>query len=90
MSTPEEEPWRPRSAPGIVLRHDRIRGTDLLLLPERVVVLKGSAGRIIRLCDGSRSVDTIVRELSDLFPSAPVQDDVLTFLRRLRQEGWIR
>jgi len=36
--------WRPALSRGVVLRHDRVRGTDLLLLPERVVVLRGSAG----------------------------------------------
>ncbi|CAM5427414.1 pyrroloquinoline quinone biosynthesis peptide chaperone PqqD [Streptomyces chartreusis] len=82
--------WRPVLARSVVLRHDRVRGTDLLLLPERVVVLHGSAGGVLRLCDGSRAVDDIVTELGARFPGAPVADEVPEFLRTLHKEGWLR
>ncbi|MCZ4603857.1 pyrroloquinoline quinone biosynthesis peptide chaperone PqqD [Streptomyces sp. Lzd4kr] len=82
--------WRPALARSVVLRHDRVRGTDLLLLPERVVVLHGSAGGVLRLCDGSRTVDDIVAELGARFPGARVADEVPEFLRTLRKEGWLR
>jgi len=35
----------------VVLRRDRVRGGDLLLMPERVVELNGTAAAILRLCD---------------------------------------
>ncbi|MCX4879189.1 pyrroloquinoline quinone biosynthesis peptide chaperone PqqD [Streptomyces sp. NBC_00847] len=82
--------WRPVPAPGIVLRHDHARDTDLLLLPERVVVLKGGAGAVVALCDGTRSVRDIVDELGERFPGSSVSRDVPPFLGRLREEGWLR
>ena len=82
--------WRPRLAPAIVLRHDRARDTDLLLLPERVVVLRGAAGAVVGLCDGTRSVRDIVGELACRFPDSPVADDVPPFLAGMRKEGWLR
>jgi pyrroloquinoline quinone biosynthesis protein D len=82
--------WRPVLAPAIVLRHDRARDTDLLLLPERVVVLRGGAGTVVGLCDGNRSMRDIVDELAERFPGAPVAIDVPAFLERLREEGWLR
>lgn len=82
--------WRPALSPVIVLRHDDVRGTDLLVLPERVVVLTGKAGTVVGLCDGTRSVHGIVHELAERFPGAPVATDVPDFLDRLRQEGWLR
>ncbi|MFF4253611.1 pyrroloquinoline quinone biosynthesis peptide chaperone PqqD [Streptomyces sp. NPDC001663] len=82
--------WRPALAPAIVLRHDRARDADLLLLPERVVVLKGGAGTIVGLCDGTRSVRDIVDELAERFPGSSVTTDVPAFLERLRMEGWLR
>ncbi|WP_405672846.1 pyrroloquinoline quinone biosynthesis peptide chaperone PqqD [Streptomyces sp. NBC_01530] len=82
--------WRPVPAPGIVLRHDHARDTDLLLLPERVVVLKGGAGAVVALCDGTRSVRDIVDELAERFPGSSVSRDVPPFLGRLREEGWLR
>ncbi|MFG1671272.1 pyrroloquinoline quinone biosynthesis peptide chaperone PqqD [Streptomyces sp. Y7] len=82
--------WRPVLARSVVLRYDRVRGTYLLLLPERVVVLHGNAGGVLRLCDGSRAVADVVAELVARFPGAPVAEEVPEFLRTLRKEGWLR
>ncbi len=82
--------WRPALPNSAVLRHDRVRGADLLLLPERVVVLRGSAGRVLRLCDGSRAVPEIVDALASSFPGAPVATQVPEFLAKLREGGWLR
>ncbi|MEK8169177.1 pyrroloquinoline quinone biosynthesis peptide chaperone PqqD [Streptomyces sp. M19] len=73
-----------------VLRHDRVRDVELLVLPERVVVLRGSAAAVLRLCDGSRDVPGIVGELTARFPGAPVATEVPAFLDRVRREGWVR
>ncbi|WP_267242315.1 pyrroloquinoline quinone biosynthesis peptide chaperone PqqD [Streptomyces sp. PR69] len=82
--------WRPAPAPAVVRRHDPARDADLLLLPERVGILRGRAGTVISLCDGVRSVCGIVDELAARFPGAPVAADVPPFLERLRKEGWLR
>ncbi|MFI0717394.1 pyrroloquinoline quinone biosynthesis peptide chaperone PqqD [Streptomyces inhibens] len=82
--------WRPVLARAVHLRHDRVRDADLLLLPERVVVLEGNAGAVLRLCDGKREVPDIVAELARLYPGAPVAEDVPEFLGRIREEGWLR
>lgn len=90
MTTPSGTDWRPALAPAIVRRHDPVRDADLLLLPERVGVLTGSAEAVVGLCDGNRSVHDIVGELAERFPGAPVAADVPPFLERLRKEGWLR
>lgn len=81
--------WKPTRTRQVTLRHDSVRGTDLLLLPERVVVLHGAAGEILRLCDGTRDVGEIIAELADRFPDAPVRDEVPAFLHRVRTQGWL-
>ncbi|MFE7129780.1 pyrroloquinoline quinone biosynthesis peptide chaperone PqqD [Streptomyces sp. NPDC057638] len=81
--------WRPALARAVVFRRDRVRGLDLLVLPERVVVLRGDAGSILRLVDGERDVRAIVDELSGSHPGAPVADEVPAFLGKLREEGWL-
>ncbi len=73
----------------MVLRRDRVRGGDLLLLPERVVRLNGSAAAILRLCDGRRSVDDIVAQLSERFDAPRLRADIGRFLERVRGEGWV-
>ncbi|MET9550863.1 pyrroloquinoline quinone biosynthesis peptide chaperone PqqD [Streptomyces sp. NPDC006627] len=82
--------WRPALVRSVLLRHDRVRGVDLLVLPERVVVLRGAAGSIVALCDGERDVTGIVTELARRHPDAPVAEEVPLFLARLRSEGWLR
>ncbi|MEV0375571.1 pyrroloquinoline quinone biosynthesis peptide chaperone PqqD [Streptomyces sp. NPDC050636] len=92
MTTTEAAPsgWRPALASAVHLRHDQVRDVDLLLLPERVVVLTGNAGTVLRLCDGEREVPDIVAELMNQYPGAPVADEVPEFLDRIREEGWLR
>ncbi|MGW0703877.1 pyrroloquinoline quinone biosynthesis peptide chaperone PqqD [Streptomyces sp. NPDC002867] len=90
MKASHADGWQPALAPVIVRRHDRARGTDLLVLPERVVVLTGRAAVVVELCDGTRTVRAIVDELAGRFPGAPVATDVPPFLDRLRQEGWLQ
>lgn len=82
--------WKPVLSRSVVFRRDRVRDADLLVLPERVVVLQGNAGSIVRLCDGVRDVDEIVAELAEQHPGAPVAEEVPVFLRRLRKEGWLK
>ncbi|TVL89426.1 pyrroloquinoline quinone biosynthesis peptide chaperone PqqD [Streptomyces sp. SAJ15] len=83
-------PWRPVLPPAVLLRHDPVRGAELLVLPERVVVLHGSAGSVLRLCDGVREVAAIVAELAARHPGAPVAGEVPAFLDRLRAQGLLR
>ncbi|MGW2464759.1 pyrroloquinoline quinone biosynthesis peptide chaperone PqqD [Streptomyces sp. NPDC004457] len=89
MTPPPAQRWCPALAPALMLRHDAVRGTDLLVLPERVVVLEGHGGVVVSLCDGTRTVPGIVGELSERFPGAPVAATVPAFLDSLRQEGWL-
>ncbi|MDX3771364.1 MULTISPECIES: pyrroloquinoline quinone biosynthesis peptide chaperone PqqD [Streptomyces] len=90
MNARHSDLWCPRRAPAVVLRHDRTRGKDVLLMPERVVVLEGSARSVIELCDGTRTVARITDELRERFPAAPVDTEVSAFIERLHKEGWIR
>jgi pyrroloquinoline quinone biosynthesis protein D len=90
MSAESVADWHPALVPAAVLRHDPVRGTDLLVLPERVVVLDGSARTVVSLCDGTRSMRALVEELAGRFPGAPVAEDVPAFLDRLRRDGCLR
>ncbi|MFD5892907.1 pyrroloquinoline quinone biosynthesis peptide chaperone PqqD [Streptomyces sp. NPDC060366] len=88
--TDSDSDWKPVLSRSVVLRHDRVRDTDLIVLPERVVVLQGDAGSVLRLCDGANDVGTIVATLAEQHPGAPVADEVPVFLGRLRAEGWLK
>jgi pyrroloquinoline quinone biosynthesis protein D len=62
----------------------------VLLYPEGMVKLNGSAGEILRRLDGSRSVAEIVGELQQAFPGVPDLDrDIMAMLEAASERGWI-
>lgn len=82
---------RPRLAPGVRLREDRVRGGSMLLGPERGLALDGTAHAILALCSGERDVREIARVLQRIHaaPRAVVERDVLAFLHALEQRRFI-
>lgn len=76
---------RPRLLRGVRLKHDTVRGGDVLLAPERVVRLDLVAVAILQRCDGARSVDAIVDELSEAYKGdrARIDRDVRAMLADL-------
>lgn len=81
---------KPRMVSTVKMKHDATRGTDVLLLPERIVKLNKSAAAILSLCDGSRSVSEIQQHLCSEFGTSNVKDDVVNFLGRLVNQGWVK
>ena len=76
---------RPRLAPGVRLRHDRLTGNFLLLRPEKGFELRGSALDIVRLCDGASTVDSIIDQLAQNHRDAP-RPEIATDVTRLLDE----
>jgi pyrroloquinoline quinone biosynthesis protein D len=64
------------------MTYSEARQGYVLLLPETVVVLRGSSADILALCDGTRTVDEVVAELGARYRTVP-QDEVRAFLARL-------
>ena len=62
----------------------------VLLYPEGMVKLPGSAGEIMKRLDGRRSAGEIVAELEAKFPGADLRADVVQFLEVAHGKGWIR
>jgi coenzyme PQQ biosynthesis protein PqqD len=79
----------PKLAKKARLRFDRHEEQHVLLYPERGLVLSKTAAAIAERCDGTRSVDAIIGELSALYaaPRPDVERDVLSFLEDLAGRG---
>jgi pyrroloquinoline quinone biosynthesis protein D len=61
-------------------------GDSILLLPEGILRLKGTAAEIIRLCNGERTVADILRAMQALYPSPDpqqIEQEIGSFLNRL-------
>jgi pyrroloquinoline quinone biosynthesis protein D len=62
----------------------------MLMLPESAMKLNISAQRIVKLCDGTRSVAEMIGKLRAEFPEASggqLERDTLLFLDELRRRG---
>ncbi len=62
----------------------------VLLYPEGMVQLPGSAGEIMKRVDGSKTVSQIIADLETAFPGADLRQDVIDFLEAAYAKGWIR
>jgi pyrroloquinoline quinone biosynthesis protein D len=62
----------------------------VLLYPEGMVKLAGSAGEIMKRVDGTRSLNDIVKDLEASFPGVDLRADVIEFLEIAHGKGWIR
>ena len=62
----------------------------VLLYPEGMVKLGGSAGEILKRVDGAATVSAIVADLERAFPGTDLRRDVTEFLAHARDKGWLR
>jgi pyrroloquinoline quinone biosynthesis protein D len=62
----------------------------VLLYPEGMIKLNGSAGAILAEVDGKRSVAEIISDLSARFPDVQgIAEDILVFLEVAHERFWI-
>ena len=79
----------PRLSPGFRLQFEPAQDARVLLYPEGMVKLNGSAGEILARCDGVRNAAEIVADLERSFALSGLRDDVLGFLTLARRQGWV-
>jgi len=80
---------RPRIGPGFRLQWEAAQDAWVLLYPEGMVKLNGSAGEIMKRCDGLRSIEAIVADLEQAFNAQGLQADVLAFVRMAAEKKWL-
>lgn len=66
-----------------------MRKTQVLLRPEGAVALNPSAAAILELCDGARSLGTIIAELQVRHAGTDLGDDVRELLGSLAEMGLV-
>ena len=83
---------RPRLASKAKLRLDRKTGQQVLLYPEKGLVLNATGARILDLCTGERTLAEIVEALRADYTEGPVSEldaHVRSFLKSLADRGLI-
>jgi pyrroloquinoline quinone biosynthesis protein D len=80
---------RPQIGRHFRLQWEEVQKAWVLLYPEGMVKLNGSAGEILRHCDGQRTVAEIVTELEKLFGTSGLEPDVRAFFEIASKQGWV-
>jgi pyrroloquinoline quinone biosynthesis protein D len=71
------------------LQWEAAQNAWVLLYPEGMVKLNGSAGEILRRLDGEKTVQAVVDDIEKTFSRTDLKTDVLNFLAIASQNGWI-
>jgi pyrroloquinoline quinone biosynthesis protein D len=88
-----DDAWRPRLASRARLKFDSIGQQEMLLFPEAALALNETGAAIVRLCDGARSINEIVDQLSKTYDKADrdaLMREVMDFLATIRARGLIQ
>ncbi|NLG74803.1 MAG: pyrroloquinoline quinone biosynthesis peptide chaperone PqqD [Xanthomonadaceae bacterium] len=79
----------PAIARGFRLQWEPAQSAHVLLYPEGMVKLNGSAGEILRRCDGVATLAEIVSDLEGAFSRSGLRADVVAFLTLAAERGWV-
>jgi len=80
---------RPAIARGLKLQWEPAQDAHVLLYPEGMVQLNGSAGAILSRCDGVRTVAEIVADLEQSYGATGLKDDITTFVALALERRWL-
>jgi len=89
MNDAPQTSTRPRIGAGFRLQWEPAQNCHVLLYPEGMVKLNGSAGEIMTRCDGERSIEAIVGELESAFNATGLAPEVLSFVEIAGRQRWL-
>lgn len=81
---------KPEIAPTFRFQWEEVQDCYVVLYPEGMVKLSGSAGEIMKRINGDQSVDSIIKDLETTFSENNLENDVIKFLEVAYDTGWIR
>ena len=80
---------RPALGRGFRLQWEPAQNAHVLLYPEGMVKLNGSAGEILKRCNGKRTVLEIVQDLEIAFGTMGLSADVMAFVATAVNKKWL-
>lgn len=80
----------PEIAPTFRFQWEEAQDCYVVLYPEGMVKLSGSAGEIMKRVSGDMTIDEIINELETAFSESNLKADVIKFLEVAYDNGWIR
>jgi len=80
---------KPAIPPGLKLQWEPAQDAHVLLYPEGMVKLNGSAGAIMSRCDGARTLADIVADLERSYGLTGLAADVRAFVALALEKRWL-
>ena len=80
---------RPVIPPGMRLQWEAAQEAHVLLYPEGMVKLNGSAGAIMSRCDGARTLAEIIADLERTYGASGLAADVRSFVALALEKHWL-
>jgi pyrroloquinoline quinone biosynthesis protein D len=91
MNTPVVDATsRPAVERGLRLQWERAQNAYVLLYPEGMIKLNGSAGEILKRCDGATTIADITADLERAFAASDLSDDVIRFVTMAVEKKWLK
>lgn len=71
------------------MQWEAAQNAHVLLYPEGMVKLNGSAGEILKRCDGTATIAEITADLERTFAASDLSADVLQFVSMAVAKNWL-
>ncbi len=71
------------------LQWEAAQNAHVLLYPEGMVKLNGSAGEILKRCDGAATIADITADLEKSFAMSGLGPDVIAFVTMALEKRWV-
>jgi pyrroloquinoline quinone biosynthesis protein D len=80
---------KPAIGRGFRLQWEQAQQAYVLLYPEGMVKLNGSAGAIMSRCDGERTIEQIVADIEEAYEASGLSEDVSAFVAMAVEQKWL-
>jgi len=80
---------RPALGRGYRLQWEEVQKAHVLLYPEGMIKLNGSAGEILKRCDGMKTIGEITADLESAFSAKNLSGDVIAFVNLAVEKNWV-
>jgi pyrroloquinoline quinone biosynthesis protein D len=71
------------------LQWEPAQDAHVLLYPEGMVKLNQSAAEILKRCDGTRDIETLIDDLQKAFNAPDLGGEVRSFVAEAERRGWL-
>lgn len=88
--SPLSNATQPKVSSGFRLQWEPVQDCYVLLYPEGMVKLNGSAGEIMKRCDGMSSIAVMTADIEKTFALQGLESDVVAFVELAGKQQWLK